>query len=48
VRILAEADAMSDPDAKRIMLEIATGYRRLAESATGGDQRKEPPPKPGS
>jgi hypothetical protein len=37
----AEAEAMTDPDARRIMLFIAEGYRRLAESAEAREERQD-------
>jgi hypothetical protein len=37
----AIAAEMTDPDAKRVMLFIAEGYKRLAEQAEAREHKKE-------
>jgi hypothetical protein len=37
----AVAAEMTDPDAKRVMLFIAEGYKRLAEQADAREHKKE-------
>jgi hypothetical protein len=39
---LAEVAALTDPTSKRLMIEIAAGYERLAERAEAREEDKPP------